>query len=81
MGILGKQSGVVRADTALKNKVADKLLDNQPVLKRVIDYFDISPMEGLQLINDPMISNLIGKFLSGNQPSKVLRTIKELEIV
>ena len=47
MGIIGKQSGRVRADAALQNKVADKIMEQSPVISKALEYFDITPMEGL----------------------------------
>jgi len=69
MSILGKQSGDVRADKALKNKAANAFMDTQPVIKMVLDKIGLSPLEGLQLFNDPtfgpMIQGIIKNFGKG----------------
>lgn len=59
--ILGKQSGAVRADGALRNRVADQLIGKYPSINMILDQLDLTPIEGLQLINDP----LIGPFIKG----------------
>lgn len=56
---MGKKSGEVRASAALKNKVADKAIGQNIVLKKALEYLDISPIEGLQLLNDPTIGPTI----------------------
>lgn len=59
MSVLGKQSGEVRATKALRNKAADGLLAQYPSIKMVLDQLDISPIEGLQLMNDPIVGPMI----------------------
>ena len=61
MSLMGKKSGQVRADTALRNKAADKLLEGVPSVGFILDQLDLTPVEGLQLLNDP----LIGPFIKG----------------
>ena len=63
MSILGKQSGDVRADKALRNKAADAVMDMQPVIKMVLDKIGLSPLEGLQLLNDPTFGPMIQGFI------------------
>ena len=69
MGILGKRSGEVRGNKALMNKVANKAIGQNVLAKKALEYLDITPMEGLQLLNDPtfgpMIQGLIGQFSKG----------------
>lgn len=69
MSIIGKQSGEARASRALQNKVADKVIGQSPVIERVLEEFDLTPLEGLQILNDPILGPLIKphvqKFLSG----------------
>lgn len=69
MSVLGKESGKSRASEALKNKVAEKAIGSNIVLKKALEYFDISPMEGLQLLNDPtmgpMIKGVMANFQGG----------------
>lgn len=64
--ILGKESGEVRHDSALRERVADKVLDQSPLAKKALEYFELTPMEGLQILNDPMLAPLIQGFLKGN---------------
>jgi len=64
MGIIAKKGGEVRADKALKERVASKVVDNHPILKRALDYFEIEPLEGLSLLNDPDVGPLIQGFLA-----------------
>lgn len=59
MSVLGSKSGEVRADKALKTRVADQLMGQYPALKMVLDQFQITPLEGLSLMNDPMIGPMI----------------------
>ncbi|GAI23449.1 unnamed protein product, partial [marine sediment metagenome] len=62
MSNLGSKSGEARASKALKNKVAEKALGQNVLLKKALEYLDITPIEGLELMGDPtmgpMISNL-----------------------
>ena len=61
--ILGSQSGEVRADAALRNKVADKALESMPIARKLCEYFGITPIEGLQLMNDPLLQPIIAGFM------------------
>lgn len=69
MSHLGKMSGEVRASAALKNKVAEKALGQNVLLKKALEYLDITPIEGLELLNDPTIGptirGLMANFQSG----------------
>ena len=69
MSTLGKKSGDVRANTALKNKVATKLVGQNLLLKKGLEYLGISPFEGLELMSDPtmgpMIQNVMGMLQKG----------------
>ena len=71
MTVLGKESGTVRASAALKNKVAEKALGQNVLLKKALEYLDITPLEGLELMNDPMlgptIRGLMANFAKGGQ--------------
>lgn len=64
MSVLGKESGKVRANDALKNRVADKIMSQRPFIKRVMEEFEISPIEGLQLLNDPDIGPFLQRGIS-----------------
>lgn len=64
MSQLGKKSGEVRADAALRNRVAEKAIGSNVLLKKALEYFDVTPIEGLQLINDPMIGPFIQRFIA-----------------
>mgnify|MGYP001325558709 CR=1 FL=1 len=57
--ILGKQSGEVRANDALREKAADKLLEGYPAIGMILDQLDLTPIEGLQLMNDPLVGPMI----------------------
>lgn len=61
MSVLGKKSGEVRANNALRSKAANKLLEGIPSINFILDQLNITPVEGLQLMNDP----LIGPFIRG----------------
>ena len=66
---LGKQSGEVRASTALKNRVAKQVVGQNVLLKKGLEMFDLTEIEGLQLLQDPtfgpMIRGVMGKIQSG----------------
>ena len=59
MSLMGKKSGEVRASNALRNKAADKLLEGVPSINFILDQLDLTPVEGLQLMNDPLIGPII----------------------
>ncbi len=71
MGVLGKEggekSGDVRASTALKNRVAEKALGQNVLLKKALEYLDITPIEGLELLNDPTIGPTIRGLMANFQ--------------
>jgi len=71
MSVLGKQSGDVRASKALKNKVASKALGGNVLMKKALEYLDITPLEGMELLNDPtfgpVIQNMLAGFAKGGQ--------------
>jgi len=66
---LGKQSGDVRAAKALKKRVADTVVSKNMLLKKGLEYLDISSEEGLELMADqtlgPIIRNLMGSLQEG----------------
>ena len=64
MSVLGKKSGDVRADKALKNRVADKALGQSVIVKKALDYFGLSALEGLELMRDPTFGPIIQGFIS-----------------
>lgn len=64
MSVLGKQSGEVRADKALKNRVADKALGQSVIVKKALDYFGLSALEGLELMQDPTFGPIIQGFIA-----------------
>ena len=70
MSTLGKQGGEARASKALKNRVAEKALGQNVLLKKALEYLDITPMEGLELMSDsqigPVIRNLMAGFQKGS---------------
>lgn len=71
MTILGKQSGDARADTALRNKAANAVVGQSPVISMALEKIGITPLEGLKLMNDPIfgptIKGLISSFTQGVQ--------------
>jgi len=67
MGILGKHSGEARADKALQKKVAGKLMDQMPGIGMILEQFDLTPVEGLKLMNDPLVGPLIQRGLAAAQ--------------
>lgn len=65
MSVLGKKSGEVRANKALRNKAANALLGQYPSVGLILDQLDMTPVEGLQLMKDPLIGPIIQGALSG----------------
>ena len=63
MSIMGKESGRVRSSDALKNKVAEKALGQSIVVKKALEYFDLTPLEGIELMQDPMFGPIIQGFI------------------
>ena len=63
MSVLGTKSGEVRADKALKNRVADKALGQSVIVKKALDYFGLSALEGLELMQDPTFGPMIQGFI------------------
>jgi len=59
MTVLGKQSGEARADKALQKKVAQQAVDQIPAMGLILKQFNLTPLEGLKLMNDPLIGPLI----------------------
>lgn len=73
MGIIGKRSGEVRADKASIEKVANKVFEASPLLEKALEYFDLTPIEGLRMLNDPLVGPLIqGVIQGGLNPSGLL---------
>ena len=71
MSIIGKKSGDVRADKALREKISNKIIEESPLIGKVLEYFDVTPYEGLKLLNDPFLAPWIQKFLaSGVMPTQ-----------
>ena len=65
MGIIGARSGEVRADKALRTKVANIAVEQSPLLGKVLEAFNLTPLEGLKILNDPLIRPMIEKFAQG----------------
>lgn len=70
--ILGKQGAEVKHDEALRNRVAEKAISESPALKKVLEYFEVTPIEGLKLLNDPLLQPIIAKFTQGGIKSSRL---------
>jgi len=64
MSIIAGKSGEVRADNALRAKVANKVVGESPVIEQILAYFDIDAVDGLKLLNDPLLAPIIQGFLS-----------------
>lgn len=64
MSVMGKRSGEVRASDALRNKAANKILESYPSIGFILDQLNLSPIEGVQLINDPLIGPMIKGVIS-----------------
>ncbi len=66
---MGKQGGDVRAAKALKKRVADTVVSKNILLKKGLEYLDISSVEGLELMADPtlgpVIRNVMGSLQDG----------------
>ena len=63
MSQMGKKSGDVRADKALKSRVADKALGQSVIVKKALDYFGLSALEGIELMQDPTFGPIIQGFI------------------
>ncbi len=61
--ILGKKSGESRANTALRSKAANAIIDRIPSIRMILEELDIEPIEGLELLNDPLIGPVLQGFL------------------
>ena len=80
---LGKKSGEFRADKALKTRVAEKALGQSIIVKKALEYFGLSPLEGIELMRDPTFGPIIQGFIAkggqgllgdlggGNSPGRV----------
>lgn len=64
MSQMGKKSGDVRADKAVRNRVAEKALGQSVIVKKALDYFGLSALEGLELMQDPTFGPIIQGFIS-----------------
>ena len=64
MSLMGKESGRVRTSDALKNKVAEKALGQSVIVKKALDYFGLSALEGLELMQDPTFGPIIQGFIA-----------------
>lgn len=67
MSVLGKKSGEVRADNALRNKAAGVVMEQMPGLGMVLQQFGLTPLEGVKLLNDPIFGPLIRQGLGAAQ--------------
>lgn len=64
MSVLGKASGDKRADAALRKKAAESVIGQYPAAGFVLKQMGMTPLEGIKLINDPMIGPMIQKFMA-----------------
>lgn len=65
MSILGKQSGVVRAEKATLDKFNEALPNMIPSLGIIGEQLGMEPLEMLQLLNDPLVGSILQGFLGG----------------
>ncbi|MBA7530986.1 hypothetical protein ES705_23197 [subsurface metagenome] len=69
MSVLANKGGDVRAARALKKRVADTIVSKNVLLKKGLEYLDISSEEGLELMADqtlgPVIRNVMGSLQDG----------------
>jgi len=75
MSILSKKGVDQKASNQLRNKVAENLVGNNPVVKGVLDSLGVTPVQALELKADPLFGPLIDKainhFLSSKPSNKV----------
>lgn len=64
MTTLGAKSGEARASKALQKKVADKIVGQNVLLQKGLEYLDISSVEGLELMNDPTLGPVIRNMMA-----------------
>ena len=64
---MGKQSGDIRAAKALKKRVADTVVSKNLLLKKGLEYLDISSVEGLELMADPTLGPIINNVMANLQ--------------
>lgn len=67
MSHLGKMSGDVRAAKALKKRVAETVVSKNLLLKKGLEYLDISYEEGLELMADPTLGPVIRNVMASLQ--------------
>ena len=67
MSQLGSKSGDVRAARALKKRVADTVVSKNLLLKKGLEYLDISSVEGLELMADPTLGPVIRNVMASLQ--------------
>lgn len=67
MSQLGSKSGDVRAAKALKKRVADTVVSKNILLKKGLEYLDISSEEGLELMADQTLGPVIRNVMAGLQ--------------
>ena len=67
MSQLGSKSGDVRAARALKKRVADTVVSKNILLKKGLEYLDISSVEGLELMADPTLGPVIRNVMASLQ--------------
>ncbi len=64
---MGKLSGDVRAANALRKRVADTVVGKNLLLKKGLEYLDISSEEGLELMADPTLGPVIRNVMASLQ--------------
>lgn len=79
MSSMGKKSGEVRSDAALRNKVAEGIVSLSPAIKWGLDKIGITPLEGVRLYSDPtfgpMIKSIFESIKKGPKSSSQGQTV------
>lgn len=61
---IGTEGGEVKTDKALQKRVANTLLEQYPAAGIILDKLNITPVEALKLMNDPLIGPRINQALA-----------------
>jgi hypothetical protein len=67
MSVLSQKSGDARTAKALKKRVADTIVSKNLLLKKGLEYLDISSVEGLELMADPTLGPVIRNVMASLQ--------------
>lgn len=70
LSLASQKGNQAKANIALREKVASKITAQSPIVNKILEYFDVSPMEGIKILNDPMLAPIIQRFLAGLKEGK-----------